>query len=161
MSKIVIDHSRVTKIVLLAVLIIFLAIVYTNANAKNVSMSKIEDQLKSKTDITSMQRCNNRQLMQFMGLDYTNYNGYIYYKSKEALGVDEILIVKVKQRSDLTSVQESVESRIDSQISTFESYGPTQVSLLKNAIVYKKGKYLFYCVAKNPDKYEGVFRHAI
>lgn len=124
-------------------------------------MSKIEDQLKSKTDITSMQRCNNRQLMQFMGLDYTNYNGYIYYKSKEALGVDEILIVKVKQRSDLTSVQESVESRIDSQISTFESYGPTQVSLLKNAIVYKKGKYLFYCVAKNPDKYEGVFRHAI
>ena len=161
MTRIVVDHSRITKIVLLAFLIAFLTTVYVKANAKNVPMSDIDSQLRSKTDVTSMEKCNNRQLMQFIGLDHSNYNGYIYYKSKAALGVSEILIIKAAHHSDLDAVQDAVEKRIDSQIATFESYGPSQVAMLKNAIIIKRGRYLFYCVGKDPEKYEGVFKHAI
>ncbi|NLD11725.1 DUF4358 domain-containing protein [Aminicella lysinilytica] len=161
MYKIVSNNSAMTKIVLVVVLVIFLAVVYSRANADNVSMSKIENDLKAKTNIETMQKCNDRQLKQFIGLDYLNYDSYIYYKSKESLGVDEILIVKAKHRSDLDAVQDAVEERISQQTSTFESYGPTQVSLLKNAFVIKKGRYLFYCVSKTPEKYEEVFQHAI
>jgi hypothetical protein len=160
-TKIDINSSLITKVILILVLIIFLAIVYSRANAKNVSMSKIDSDLRAKTGIEKMEKCNNRQLMQFMELDYSNYQSYIYYKSTEALGVEEVLVIKAKHRSDLTAVQDAVDKRISSQISTFESYGPTQVAMLKNAIVTKKGRYLFYCVSSNPEKYEEVFKHAI
>jgi hypothetical protein len=85
----------------------------------------------------------------------------MYYKGKEALSVDEVLIVKAKNKDDLAQVKDLVEDRISSQTATFEGYGPTQVAELKNAIVETKGVYLFYCVAKNPDKYEEVFKDAI
>ena len=61
----------------------------------------------------------------------------------------------------LNGAEDAAESRIDSQTHTFESYGPAQVAMLKNAIVLKKGQYLFYCTAKNPDTYEEVFNHVI
>lgn len=156
-----INSSLITKIVLILVLIVFLAAVYSRANAKNVPMSTIESDLRSKTDMGSMENCNNRQLMQFIGLDYSNYDSFIYYKSKEALGVEEVLVIKVKHRSDLSAVQDAVDKRISEQVSTFESYGPSQVAMLKNALVTKKGRYLFYCVGSDPEKYEGVFKHAV
>ena len=124
-------------------------------------MDTIEHSLKTETDLGSMTRCSNRQLMQFIGLDYSNYQSYIYYKSKEALGVDELLIVKAHNRDDLTAVQDAVEQRIADQIQAFSGYGPDQVAELKNAVIYKRGNYLFYCTAKDPDQYEGVFRHVI
>ena len=46
MYKIVSNNSAMTKIVLVVVLVIFLAVVYSRANADNVSMSKIENDLK-------------------------------------------------------------------------------------------------------------------
>lgn len=161
MYKITSNNASITKIVMIIILIIFLVVVYSSADAKNISMSKIENAFKAKTDLEQMQKCNSRQLKEFVNLDSSNYASVMYYKSKESLDVSEILIVKAKNRSDLDAVQDAVDERINSQISTFDSYGPSQVAMLKNAVVVKKGKYLFYCVSKNPDKYEEVFKHAI
>ena len=161
MRKIPSSNAGITKIILIIILIIFLIVVYSSADAKNISMSKIESALKAKTDMGQMQKCNNRQLKEFISLDSSNFTSVMYYKSKEALDVSEILIVKAKHRDDLDAVQDAVDERISSQISTFDSYGPSQVAMLKNAVVIKKGKYLFYCVNKNPDKYEEVFKHVI
>ena len=61
MYKIVSNNSAMTKIVLVVVLVIFLAVVYSRANADNVSMSKIENDLKAKTNIETMQKCNDRR----------------------------------------------------------------------------------------------------
>lgn len=151
----------VGKIIFVAVLIIFLALVYSMQDADDVSLSQIDNALQEQTDISDMQKCTDRQLMQFIGLDASSYDSYIYYKSKAALGADELLIVKAKNKSDLDGVQDAVETRIDNQIKTFEGYGPEQVAMLKNAVIEKRGNYLFYCTADNPQEYEEVFKNAI
>ena len=96
-----------------------------------------------------------------MGIDYSAYDEVIYYKSKVALDVSELMIVKANDKNDLNGVQDAVEKRISSQINTYRDYGPEQVRQLKNAVITKRGKYLFYCVAKDPEKYEGVFYRAV
>ena len=141
----VIRYGRILKCALLVVLFAFLAIVYSRENAKDVSMDKIEAQLIKKTNI---------EKLQFIGLDANNYEAVLYYKSKEALSVDEVLVIKVKNKSDVKAVKDAVEKRITSQIEAFDNYGPEQVKELKNAIVTSRGKYVFYGVAKDPDKYE-------
>ncbi|WP_342718846.1 MBOAT family O-acyltransferase [Hornefia porci] len=80
--------------------------------------------------------------MQFMGLDYSDYDSYIYYKSREALGVQEVLVVRVYRRDDLTAVEDAIDRRVADQTRTFEGYGPSQVAMLKNAIIYKRGNYI-------------------
>lgn len=156
-----ISDARVTKAVLVLILIGFLALVYHMNSARDVPVSRIDDAFRSKTKIETMQKCNSRRLMQFMGLNASHYDGFLYYRSREALGVDEVLVVKVRQKSDLSAVEDAVEDRIDNQIRTYEGYGPEQVSRLQNAVVTKRGNYLFYATAKDPSVYEEVFLHVI
>lgn len=147
----------IKKAVFVVILIIFLFGVYARAGAKDVPMKEIEKQLTAKTDITQMAKCDNRNLMQFFGLDYEQYDSHLYYKGKEALSVDEVLIIKVHEKTDLDGVKDAVEKRIDSQKATFDGYGPAQVALLSNAVMITRGNYLFYCTGKNAEELEEVF----
>ena len=149
------------KAAFIAVLIIFLAAVYDMNDARNVPMRDIENSLKAKTDIEELKKCNTRELLEFVGIDYSGYSEVLYYKSRVALDVTELCIVKAHSRNDLNDVQDAVEKRVDSQINTYRDYGPKQVNQLKNAVITKRGKYLFYCVADDAEKYEEVFRHAV
>lgn len=151
----------IKKSIFVIILIAFLAAVYAGNNAKDVPIADIEKALIAKTDIESMEKCSNRNLMQFFQLDYEQYESHIYYKSTKALSVTELLIVKAAAKDDLAAVKDAVDNRIESQIKTFQGYGPKQVALLKNAIVKTKGNYLFYCTGKNAEKYEEVFTDAI
>ncbi|MBQ3281113.1 MAG: DUF4358 domain-containing protein [Eubacterium sp.] len=149
------------KAAFICVLVLFLAFVYIMNDANDVPMADIEGKLLKETDLGDMKKCNTRELLEFMGIDYSAYDEVIYYKSKVALDVSELMIVKANDKNDLNGVQDAVEKRISSQINTYRDYGPEQVSQLKNAVITKRGKYLFYCVAKDPEKYEGVFYRAV
>lgn len=156
-----IRRSFVIKVLMLALLILFMTTVYSFQDADDVPLSEIDKALRNETKIEKMQECSARQLMQFIGIDASDYDSFLYYKSQKALGVDEVLIVKANTRNDLEGVQDAVDKRISSQIATFKGYGPDQVAMLKDAIVTKRGNYLFYCVASNPEQYEEVFEYAI
>lgn len=149
------------KAAFIAVLIIFLAAVYDMNDARNVPMDEIENSLKAKTDIEDLKKCNTRELLEFIGIDYSGYSEVLYYKSRVALDVTELCIIKAYSRKSLNDVQDAVEKRVDSQINTYRDYGPKQVNQLKNAVITKRGNYLFYCVADDAEKYEEVFRHAV
>lgn len=151
----------IVRVLLILALAGFLGGIYHSASAKDVSMSDIESALTEKTNINKMEKCNQRKLLQFMGLNSESYDSWMYYKSKESLGVDEILIIKVKSTDDLSGLQDAAESRVESQKKAFDGYGTNQMKLLGNAVIETKGKYFFYCVSKNPEKYEEVFRSVI
>lgn len=151
----------VINAVLVVVLIAFLCFVYCRANAKDISLDVIEGKILSVKGMDEMDKCDERDLMQFIGIDYSDINSFVYYQSSEAMGVDELLIIKLEHKSDAPQIDEAIENRISAQIKAFESYGPEQVKRLKNAVVSNKGRYVFYCTAKNPDSYEEVFKNAV
>lgn len=149
------------RLALILVLFLFLRGIYASASARDVDMADIRSAMLQNTDIGKMKECNDRKLMQFMGINYENYDSYLYYKSKESLGVDEVLVVKVRSAADLDGLKDAAENRVQSQEKAFDGYGTNQMKLLANAVIETKGNYLFYCVAENPGKYEEVFRHAV
>lgn len=153
--------AAVIKVVFIVVLIVFLGAVYSMNDARNVPMDKINDVLLEKTDLGELKKCNTRELLEFIGLDYSKYSEVLYYKSRVALDVTELAIIKAKDKNDLNNVEDAVEKRISSQINTYQDYGPKQVNQLKNAVITKRGRYLFYCVAEDPEKYEEVFKDAV
>ncbi|MGN0709650.1 MAG: DUF4358 domain-containing protein [Anaerovoracaceae bacterium] len=156
------EGSLVLKIVLVVIIIAFLAAVYHSNTSKNVSMGTISKHLESEAHITKeMKKQTDRQLMQFMNIDASQYAGVLYYKSEDAMNATELVIVKVSNKSDLDGVQDEMEDRIQSQLKIFEGYAPEQVALLNNAVITKRGSYIFYCTAKQPEKYEEVFLNVI
>ena len=151
----------IKKAVFVLILILFLAGVYESAGANDIPMEDIETQLTTACDMTHMTKSYNRNLMQFFGLDYEQYDSHLYYKGKEALSVDEVLIVKAHEKSDLDGVKDAVEKRIASQTATFDGYGPAQVALLSDAVIITKGNYLFYCTDQHAEKFGEVFCDAV
>ena len=126
------------KLIFLLILVAFLGIAYRIQSAKDVP-----------------------DLVHFIEIDPSSTKGYIYYKSPEALSVDELLIVKASDRNKLNNLRDSVDKRIQSQLKIFEGYGPKQVAALKNALIIQKGTYLLYYVGDDGQKIEEVFRNAV
>lgn len=154
---------NIIKGIFVLLLFLFLTNVYHNAGAKDVPLSSIDRALRAETGITSLHKCNSRELLQYLGIDDSMTRSFLYYKTTQALGVEEMLIIKTRQKQDLETVQDCVESRIDSQIRIFEGYGQQQTAMLNHAAIVIRGNYLFYCVApdKKLDKREEVFKNAV
>lgn len=150
------------KIIFAAVLVFFLVSVYSGGDSKDVNLDDIRSQLKSETDITKlMHESSDRDLMQFIGINAADYEQVLYFRNTKALAVDELLLVKAKDESQLAAVEDAVSARIDSQITAYSGYGPEQVKLLENAVVKRVGKYYIYCTAPNADEYREVILNAV
>lgn len=156
------NHGMLIKIVFIVILAAFLYVVFSAANTKDIDLSEVNTALKKDTNITSiMKKMDNRDLMQFMGLNANDFSQVIYYRNTTALAVDELLIVKADDDADLDAVEEAVNTRISSQLKVYESYGPKQCALLNNAVQTEKGTYYCYCTAENAELYEEVLLDAI
>lgn len=143
------------------ILATFLVVLYISHSAKNIDLKDLEKNLISKTDISEMNKCGDKDLKKFIGINSSDIDSFIYYKSKEALGVDEILIIKLKNKNNATEYIDTIDKRVSSQIKVFQSYGPKQVKLLKNSLIKEKGNYIFYATCKDISKYEEVFIDAV
>lgn len=153
------DSSLIIKIALIAVLVVFLVVIYRNSDAKDVPMDTIKEYMLENTALeSSMTEQDETDLSQFVGLNYSSYDSFMYYRNEEALSVEEVLVVKTPEGGDLdAAVQDSVEERVSSQTTLYEGYGPEQVALLSDAIIITRGDYLFYCVSENAEEYEEAF----
>lgn len=150
------------KALFVLVLASFLMIVYKGQDAKDIDLKVVNDALKSDSSFTQvMKDQNERDLMQFIGLNANDYEQVYYYRNTEALAVEEFLVVKTKDPSMTSSVEAAVNKRIESQIKAYDSYGPAQVRMLKGAAVKSVGRYVIYCTSSDADKYEEVVLDAI
>ncbi len=149
------------KIFYTLIIVIFIASVYSGQSAKDISLPDLESQFAEQTDLNSMKKCTDKELLKFIGLDHSTCSEYLYYKGTDALSVSELLVAEISSKSNLQAARDLVDSRISSQIKTFDSYGPSQVAMLKNALIIQKGQYIFYYVGENGSKFEEVFRNAI
>ena len=69
----------IIKIVLVALMVLFLVFVYKSNSARDVAVSDIGKKMEKETDIDKyMKACGDRDLLQFMGLESRNYDSYIY-----------------------------------------------------------------------------------
>ncbi|MBR3053893.1 MAG: DUF4358 domain-containing protein, partial [Firmicutes bacterium] len=90
------------KAVFVLILIAFLIIVYIRQNADDVPMLEVETSILTDTDIASdMRKCSDLDLSHFMGISASDTVEYIYYKSTDALSVDELLIIKTGGHNEL------------------------------------------------------------
>ncbi len=154
-------RDTIVKIILVLFLAFFLGSVYLRTFAKDVSLSEIDKSFSVISGYEKLKKQDARRLYQFTGLNAGDYDEVLYRKNTDTMGVEELLIVKAYAAEDVDDVRRAAETRIKEQTRVFEGYGPEQTALLKNAVIYTRDRYLFYCVAESPEKYEEVFKNAL
>lgn len=130
-------------------------------NQVTVSVDEIGKELKSVVDTKNMELGNDKSLRRYFGLNANDLEDYILYIPKSNMDVDEILIAKVKDESQVDSVEESIESRVNRQLESFNGYGVEQTALLENYELKINGKYIFYAVGKDAEKIKDAYKDII
>ena len=155
------ERNGVIKSLMAAFLIIFLWLIYTSANAKDVPITEIASYMQSSTTVTSLEERGRSDLKRFYSLNDEQTDGYIFYKAISPMSVNEMLIVKAPSAAQASVFAEAAAAHLDSQKTVFGSYGTDQMALLNAASVGSKGKYAYYFCGPEADLWYDAFMSLI
>ena len=115
----------------------------------------------SAASLDEMSQADNQMIRRLYKLDPDEYEGVLLCYPNSLMGVQEILLVKLADVSQQDTVREAIASRLQTQINTFEGYGPEQVALLERAVTEVRGNYILFVVAEDTSVVSDAFLQAL
>ncbi|MEG2984895.1 MAG: DUF4358 domain-containing protein [Peptostreptococcaceae bacterium] len=147
---------------ILAISFILTMIVVSGCGINNdKKLDSIVNNISSKVDLNNMKKGDSKSLKRFFALNSNDFEDFVLYVPKSTMDVEEMLIIKVKNSSQISGVEDAIDSRVNKQIESFSGYGPQQVALLQDYELKDKGNYIFYTVSKDLDKITDAFKESI
>ncbi|MBQ8841305.1 MAG: DUF4358 domain-containing protein, partial [Ruminiclostridium sp.] len=88
----------------------------------------------------------------FAELDTSVLEDVSYYMCASGAYPDEIAVFKFNTAEAAEQNEAAVQTRLDKQISTYETYTPDEFYKLEDAVLTVKGNYIFYFVTENNSR---------
>lgn len=147
---------------LCTILLLSIALISTSCSVdKNKNLDKVEKEMKKVVTFEHMKRGNSKDIRRFYNLNIHDYDEIILYKPTSTMDVSEVLMVKVKDKSQIENVEDSIDSRINYQLNNFASYGPKQCDLVNNYELKVKGNFVFFAISQNAEEIKNAFLDSI
>ena len=127
----------------------------------DMTVEEIESDMVKEVKFEKMERGDSKSLKRFYKLNANDYDGVILYTPQSTMDVNEMLIVKVKDKLQIEYLQDSIDSRINYQLESFDGYGPEQVALVNEYELKTKGNYVFFAVSENAQELKKAFLDSI
>lgn len=160
MKKSRIDVINILKYAM--TLVIFSYIVFLMiAQGADAPMAKVSGSVLETIDTEGMQEAGVQDFKRYYGLNAGDYEDVALYLPGDVMGVQELLLVKVKDKSQIETVQSAARKRLDTQTESFEGYGAEQTKLLKAAVLESRGSYVIMSVGKDADKAYTAFKKSL
>lgn len=100
----------------------------------------------------AVQPADARMIRRLYGLNPADYEGLTLYYPTTNMGVDELLLVKLKDQSQAETVQNAIASRLAAQKKSFDGYGDEQTyALTHNMYQDFAGVYVLFTVSSEGE----------
>ena len=106
----------ICKAIVLICLIILVASNFKVDKDSKASMETVQNKTIEKVNLDGFTQLDNLNIKRFLGLDPSQYDGSVYYKSDDAMSAREFIIVKFKDHSQQDAFKETIEKRISSGV---------------------------------------------
>lgn len=153
--------AEILKYAVLAAMIMFIVVLMLFASGSSKPFEQIEKSLAASMDMQNMKRTDIQGLKRYYGLTSADYDGVMLYISESSISTEEVLLVKVKNDSQMQRLEEAVGKRIESRKADFEGYAPEQVQMLEQVQISVRGKYLFMAVSPSAEVYKDAFAKSL
>ncbi|MDD6712381.1 MAG: DUF4358 domain-containing protein [Sharpea porci] len=149
-----------SRTILIVLLVVF--IFQTVAGAKP-SQTKFGDMQKVITKYQSKNTTlgTNQTLKRLYKINPSLYEGAVVFAPNSTMDANEMLLVKLKDKSQGEQVKALIEARKKTQLNTFKGYGTIQTDLLNKSIIDVQPNYVLYVVGENAQKADEAFRKAL
>ena len=161
MNKQNISILTILRIIMVAALLIFMIVLQVGNRSSNASLESVSQEVLGAADQEGMQESNNRMFQKFYGLDAQDYEGVTLYSPVSNMDAQGLLIVKLKDSSQAEAVTEAINSRLETQMNSFEGYGIEQYAMLEDHILDVQGNFILYVVNPNAQAADDAFRNSL
>lgn len=145
--------------VALIMLYIILLLVYTSGSTK--PFGEVAKGVESVLDTGNLAKQDSQMLKRWYGLNGAEFDGVLFYSSESNLSAEEVLLIKVKNESQIQTVRDAIKKRIESRKNDFDGYAPKQVQLLDEAEIKSRGDYILLAIAPKADEYSAAFAKSL
>lgn len=129
-------------------------------NSQDKNLGDIEKYISSKVSLSKMEKGTSKTLKRYYGLNSNELEDFVLYTPKSTMDVDEMLMVKVKDESQIQSIEDVIDFRVNKQLESFSGYGPKQCELLDNYEIKVKDKYVFFAVSEKAQEMKDAFKES-
>lgn len=161
MNKKSVSVLTIIRIAMVAALLIFFIVFQVGNKSSNASLESVSENVVGTLDLEGMQESNNRMFQKFYGLDAEDYEGVTLYSPASNMDAKELLIVKLKDTSQAEAVTEAINSRLETQMNSFEGYGIEQYAMLEDHVLDVQGNFILYVVHPNAGSADEAFRNSL
>lgn len=161
MNKQNISVLTIIRIAMVAALLVFVILLQTGKKSSSASLESVSEKVLAAADQEGMQESNNRMFQKFYGLDAEDYEGVTLYSPVSNMDAQELLIIKLKDNSQAEAVTEAINSRLQTQMNSFEGYGVEQYSMLEDHILDVQGNFILYVVNPKAQAADDAFRNSL
>ena len=145
------------RYVFAAAIVAYVCLLMVYTSGSNKPFGEVEAAVEKTLDQGNLTEQTTQMLKRNFGLNSADYEGVMYYSSEFSISAEEVLVIKVKDESQVRAVTDAVKKRIESRINDFEGYAPEEVKMLQDAKQSVRGKYIFFAAAPKAEKYLEAF----
>lgn len=113
------------------------------------------------TDSSKYEKGDGKTLKRYYGLNSNDYEEVSIYVPSSNMEASELLIIKIKEESQIDTIEASIDSRIEKQSNGFKDYAPEQYGLIQNYEISTKGNYVFFAISEDAHEMKKQFKDAI
>lgn len=149
--------AGIARYVVVVLIIVYIVLLMIFKSGSTKPYAEIEQTVENALNTENIQKVSAQGLKRYYGLNAADYEGVMLYTAVSSLSVEEVLLIKVKEESQVKEVRAAIEERLESRKNDFEGYAPEQAQLIEQAKVSVRGKYIFLAVSADAEKYSGAF----
>ena len=153
--------SRVMKYVVLGLLIAFVVLLMIYASGSSRPFEEVEDAVSSSLDKSNLVRKDGAAFKREFGLSEADYAGVMYYASEFSISAEEVLVILVKDESQVQEVMGAIDRHVEARKNDFDGYAPEEVKLLEDAKQSVRGRYIFFAAAPKAEEYLEAFSSSL
>lgn len=150
-------------LIILLIIIIVAVIIFLQKNEENIQINiegLAEEIAKSSAFEDQLEKVDSEMTMQDYNFSTDEVAQLVSYQGSGASS-EEIVILQVKEKSNINSVKDKINTRLAERKEAFESYLPEEVGKIDNSILRVEGNYIILCVAKDANTVNNVINEYI
>ena len=153
--------ARVMKYVVLVLTIAFVVVLMIYASGSSRPFKEVEDAVSRSLDKSNLTLQDGAAFKREFGLSEADYAGVMYYASEFSISAEEVLVVLVKDESQVQEVTEAIDKQVEARKNDFDGYAPEEVKLLEDVKQSVRGRYIFFAAAPKAEEYLEAFSSSL
>lgn len=142
--------------------LIFLISMFGQTPPSDVPLQTLEEATVGYLTESEVQPADSRMVRRLYGLNPTDFEDLILFYPSTNMGAEELLLVKLADTSQQEAVQAAVQTRLETQKTSFDGYGVEQFALLtEHSVIEVRGNYVLFIVCQDAQSARRAFLSAL